>query len=164
MGKRKYPIVKDTWVYGHITPDGMIYIGYSCCDKCWKRWRPTLYYYSELQLYIDKFGWDNIKHLVFKDGLTEEQGRLLEGLLINQAMKDGWSINKIGSGGLYCDGNNDKYMLKGKNKEYMKAWYEANREQQLEYAKAYRETHKEERKAYREENQEKNPRTNKGLL
>ena len=53
---RKYQKVTGWWVYGHITPNGKIYIGYSggkdgdkqCCD----RWNKGGYKSTELQPYL----------------------------------------------------------------------------------------------------------------
>ena len=97
---RKYPKVTGSWTYGHIVvPEKLIYIGSSDEPECCKRWNPSGYRKTELYPYIEKCGWDNIKHIVFKDGLTPKQAEQLEDLLITQAKIDGWCINKRGSGG-----------------------------------------------------------------
>ena len=132
--KRKYPKVTGWWVYGHITPDGKIYIGYSGRKHCSQRWHPTQYKRKSLEPYIEKFGWNNIKHIVFKDGLTIEQALQLEDLLITQATIDGWCINKRGSGGEW----------RKNPKKYYKQWWESNKEKQAEKNKKYRDSHKEE--------------------
>lgn len=120
---RKYGEVTGSWVYGHITPNGKIYIGSSDDKYISQRWHPDRYKECSLNPYIEKYGWDNIKHIVFKDGLTPKQAEILEGLLIIQAKIDGWCINKRNSGGEARDNI----------KEYKK-----------KYDKQYREEHKEE--------------------
>lgn len=122
---RKYPKVKGNWVYGHITPDGKIYIGKSGRKQCNDRWQPSHYTDKSLQPYIEKYGWDNIKHIVFKDGLTKEQAEQLEGLLIKQAKADGWCININNGGG----------EAKENPKKYRKQYYEKNKEKVCELTK-----------------------------
>ena len=132
--KRKYPKVTGYWVYGHITPNGKIYIGYSGRKQCGQRWQPIHYKDKSLEPYIEQFGWENIKHIVFKDGLTIEQALQLEDLLIIQATIDGWCINKRGSGGEW----------RKDPKKYYKQWWEINKERRAEKNKIYRDSHKDE--------------------
>lgn len=102
---RKYPKLTGNWVYGHITPNGKIYIGCSGDKYAVQRWNPNSYKGCSLYTYIEKYGWDNIKHIVFKDGLTKEQAKQLEDLLITQAKIDGWCINRNRSGNIATDLN-----------------------------------------------------------
>lgn len=149
---RKYQKVSGWWVYAHLTPDyQFIYLGYSggkdggkqCCD----RWQPNYYKGTSLEPYIEKYGWDNLIHIVIQDGLTEEQAEKIEGALIKQAKVDGWCINQQYSGGV-C-----------KNKDYLKQYYEANKEYYKQYRKQYYEENKEElyqkHKQYKEERKER---------
>lgn len=109
MNKRKYPKVTGSWTYGHIiVPEKLIYIGSSDQPECCYRWQPSRYRTTELYPYIEKHGWDNIKHIIFKDGLTPEQAEVLEDLLITQAKIDGWCINYKRSGDIKKD-NPKKY-------------------------------------------------------
>ena len=126
---RKYPKVTGSWTYGHIVvPEKLIYIGSSDEPECCKRWQPILYKTTELYQYIEKHGWDNIKHIVFKDGLTPKQAEQLEDLLITQATIDGWCINKRGSGGYRRDNPKEYYKQKRR---------EENKEERKEYNKQY---------------------------
>lgn len=103
----KYKKVTGWWVYGHITPNGKIYIGCSGDKYQSSRLNPNKYKRGSLQPYIEKYGWDNIKHIVFKDGLTQKQAEQLEDLLITQAKNDGWCINKKNSSGFERDNPQD---------------------------------------------------------
>lgn len=136
---RKYPNVTGNWTYGHIVvPEKLIYIGSSGEPKCCRRWRPSGYEGTELQPYIEKHGWDNIKHIVFKDGLTPKQAKQLEDLLITQAKIDGWCINGQGSGGYTIDNR----------KEYSKQYYNEHKDEIKNRNKIYYQEHIEERKEY----------------
>lgn len=126
--RRKYPKVTGSWTYGHIVvPEKLIYIGSSDEQECCKRWQPILYKGTELYQYIEKHGWDNIQHIVFKDGLTPKQAEQLEDLLITQATIDGWCINKQGSGGYWRDNQ----------PECMKQYRKEHKEEIKEYYKQY---------------------------
>lgn len=113
----KYQKVNGWWVYGHITPDGMIYIGCSGEKYVANRFTPSKYKRGSLYPYIEKYEWKNIKHIIFKDGLTQKQAEILEDLLIAQARIDNWCINKKTSGGLERD-NRPEY-----HKQYYKNYY-----------------------------------------
>lgn len=146
---RKYPKVTGSWTYGHIVvPENLIYIGSSDRKIISQRWNPSHYETTELQPYIEKHGWDNIKHIVFKDGLTPKQAKQLEDLLIAQAKIDGWCINKQGSG----------WEWKDNPKEYFKQYCEEHKEERKKQHKKYYEEYKEEIKLrvkqYREEHKE----------
>ena len=126
---RKYPKVTGSWTYGHIVvPEKLIYIGRSDQPECCYRWNPSGYKTTELYPYIEKHGWDNIKHIVFKDGLTKEQAKQLEGLLIKQATIDGWCINKNESYGMF------------NKKTYFKQYRESHKAEQKTYSMKFRST------------------------
>lgn len=129
MGKRKYQKVTGYWVYGHITPNGKIYIGCSGKEKCSDRFKSQTYNGGSLQPYIEKYGWNNIKHIVFKDGLTQKQAEQLEDLLITQAKIDGWCINIKNSGGYERDNPKEYY------KQYFKQ--ETHRKKVMENSRRY---------------------------
>lgn len=98
MSKKIYPNTTGYYCYCHITPDEMFYIGKSGQQPS-KRWKPSLYKDCSLGLYIKQFGWENIRHVVLKDGLTKDQAIKLEGLLIEEAKRQGFCINQQHSGG-----------------------------------------------------------------
>lgn len=122
---REYKKVTGWWVYGHITPNGKIYIGCSG-QEISSRWQSSHYKNTTLENYIEKYGWDNIKHIVFKDGLTQKQAEQLEDLLIIQARIDNWCINKLNSGGEWRDNRKEydkNYRQQPHIKNYIKNFH-----------------------------------------
>lgn len=82
-------IVKDSTqykVYVHITPSNKYYIGITCntldgrwgVDGC--NYKYNKHFYNAIQ----KYGWDNIKHLVLFENLTQELACLIEIELIKK--------------------------------------------------------------------------------
>ena len=73
---------KNYCVYEHVFPNGKKYIGISCDAE--KRWRNGKGYETQPKIAraINKYGWNNIKHEVLIDGLTQEQAEKIEALLI----------------------------------------------------------------------------------
>ena len=135
----KYQKVNGHWNYCFIMPDGMFYIGESGKKYCSTRWSQTQYKNTVVQPYIEKYGWENIRKVVLKDGLTEEQALQLEDLLIQEARKGGWCINRLRSGG----NRKEKWETENKDrrKEYRRLYYqeyrEKNREKYNEYMRKY---------------------------
>ena len=65
-------MAKKTWcVYRHTFPNGKVYIGAS--SQPIQRWNSGKGYATNKKMYDDiiRFGWDNIKHEILYDGLTE---------------------------------------------------------------------------------------------
>ena len=85
-------------VYQHVTPDGMYYFGQT--QNVERRWsnNGAEYKRTALQPYIEKFGWDNIKHIVLFRDQTKEDALFIEDFLIETAREDGVCINKQRSG------------------------------------------------------------------
>lgn len=100
--KRKYQKIEGWWVYVHKTPNNMYYVGQSK-RQIHQRWQPSLYHNMSLHPYIEQYGWENIEHLVVKDGLTEEQALYWEDLLIQLYSQMGCCINKQRSGNCTAD-------------------------------------------------------------
>ena len=168
-------------VYQHVTPDGMYYFGQTSNIK--RRWRNNgaEYKRTALQPYIEKFGWDNIQHIVLFKDQTKENALWIENFLIETAREDGVCINKqrsglISKGEGYDQDRNQKYYEtnkgqiqerhkqyyetnKGQISEQKKQYYETNKEQILEQQKQYYETNKDKKREYnrqyREQNREK---------
>ena len=116
----KYPKTIGYYVYCHITPDEMFYIGMSKQQPS-QRWKPLYYKGTSLQPGIEEFGWNSIRHVVLKDGLTKEQAEVLECLLIDEATRQGFCLNKQRSGGIKRDNRNEydrEYRQTEKYKEY----------------------------------------------
>ena len=88
-------------VYAHITPSNKIYIGMTGRNPI-ERWaNGTAYKFNRhFENAIKKYGWDNIKHFIVKDGLTYDEACSLEIQLIQRFNstdpKHGYNIAKGG--------------------------------------------------------------------
>ena len=112
-------------VYQHVTPDGMYYFG--ATQNVERRWsnNGAEYKRTALQPYIEKFGWDNIKHIVLFKDQTRENALWIEDFLIETAREDGVCINKQRSG------------LVSKEEGYKQEYYQQNKQQIREYQQEY---------------------------
>lgn len=72
------------YVYRHIFPDGKVYVG-MCRRHPEVRWMEGEGYLNNKELYtaINKYGWDNIRHEIVGQNLTEEEALAIESLLID---------------------------------------------------------------------------------
>jgi len=134
------------FVYEHITPDGMYYIGVTTDIK--KRWKTKGYDYrtTSLQPYIDKYGWDNIQHQILFENQTKENALWIEDFLIRTASEDGVCINKNRSGLVSKeDGYFQQY-----NKQYREEHQDYFKEQNKKYREEHRDYYKEYGKRYRQ--------------
>lgn len=73
-------------VYMHISPSNKAYIGITC-QKPNERWGLNGSEYCRgtqrrFQKAIEKYGWNNFEHIIWADGLTEEEANHMEILLI----------------------------------------------------------------------------------
>lgn len=70
-------------VYIHLTPDNCIYIGQTEFEPK-ERWKNGKGYCVESPIgkKIKEFGWDKIKHLIFKDNITASEAATIERDLI----------------------------------------------------------------------------------
>ena len=129
-------------VYQHVTPDGLYYFGQTNDIK--RRWEANGCHYKEtaLQPYIEKYGWDNIQHIVLFRDQTKENALWIEDFLIETAREDGVCINKNRSG------------LLSKEEGYKQEYYEQNKEQILEQKRQYYEQNKDKKQQYYEENKQ----------
>ena len=159
-------------VYQHVTPDGMYYFGQTNNIK--RRWEGNgaRYKGTALYPYIEKYGWDNIQHIVLFKDQTKENALWIENFLIETAREDGVCINKQRSGLVSKEeGYSQEYYQqnkqqirekqnqyyetnKGQIQERQKQYYETNKEQILEQQKQYYEQNKDKKKQYREQNKE----------
>ena len=153
-------------VYQHVTPDNMYYFGQTNDIK--RRWECNGIHYKETALYpyIEKFGWDNIQHIVLFKDQTRENALFIENFLIETAREDGVCINKNRSG---LVSKEDEYerrrhkqyreQNKDKIKKQQKQYYETNKDKILEHHREYKEQNKdkirEQQKQYREQNKDK---------
>ena len=138
-------------VYQHVTPDGMYYFG--ATNNIKRRWsrNGAEYKGTALQPYIEKFGWDNIQHIVLFKDQTKENALWIEDFLIETAREDGACINKQRSGLISKE--------EGYNQDRNQKYYEQNkdriREYRREYNREYYEQNKDKRKDYLEQNKDK---------
>ena len=129
-------------VYQHVTPDKMYYFGQT--QNVERRWRNNgaEYKRTALQPYIEKFGWDNIQHIVLFRDQTKENALWIENFLIETAREDGVCINKQRSGLVSKEEDYDKNQSKqyyetnkGHVQERHKQYYQKNRDKELEQRK-----------------------------
>ena len=152
-------------VYQHVTPDGFFYFGQT--QNVERRWRNNGAEYkgTALQPYIEKYGWDNIQHIVLFRDQTKENALWIEDFLITTAQEDGVCINKQRSGNIskeegYKQDYDKHYYKKNKDKknQYHEQYYEENKEKLKEYGKKHYETNKNKRseqmKRYYEEHRD----------
>ena len=138
-------------VYVHITPDGMHYFGATSNIK--RRWSSNGIQYKTTSLYpyIEKFGWDNIKHIILFENQSKEDALKIEDSLIISGWEKGNCINKIRSGNI----KKEDWYIKKLHKNY----YEQNKQQILEQHKQYRRENREKcneyQREYREQNKDK---------
>ena len=140
-------------VYQHVTPDGMYYFGQTNNIK--RRWRNNGAGYkgTALQPYIEKFGWDNIQHIVLFKDQPKENALWIEDFLITTAQEDGVCINKQRSGNISKEEGYQKQYYET-NKEQKQQYYQKNKEQILEQRREYREQNRDKIKQYYEQNKE----------
>ncbi len=138
-------------VYQHVTPDNMYYFGATQnVERRWSR-NGAEYKGTGLQPYIEKFGWDNIQHIVLFRDQTRENALFIENFLIETAREDGVCINKQRSG----------YVSKeeGYHKNQCNQYYKQNREKELkrkqEYYQKNRDEILEQKRDYYQKNREK---------
>ena len=127
-------------VYQHVTPDGMYYFGQT--QNVERRWsnNGAEYKRTALQPYIEKFGWDNIKHIVLFRDQTRENALFIEDFLITTAQEDGVCINKQRSGLISKE--------EGYDQQKSKQYYEQNKDKRRKYQRDYREQNKDKRREY----------------
>ena len=95
-------------LYRHITPSNKVYVGITCQKPAW-RWNHGKGYCRKSQPYfaraIEKYGWDNIKHEILFEGLTEEKAKRFEIELIRFYKMLAMSYNMTNGG----DGHRGTY-------------------------------------------------------
>ena len=146
-------------VYQHITPDNMYYFGQTQNVK--KRWsnNGSLYKGTALQPYIEKFGWENIQHIVLFKDQTRENALSIEDSLIISGWEKGNCINQQRSGLISKeDGYKQEYdkQYYEQNKDKKQQYYEQNKDKRLEYQQEYYEQNKEQIREYQQEYYEQN--------
>ena len=130
-------------VYQHVTPDGMYYFGQTNNIK--RRWsrNGAEYKTTSLYPYIEKYGWDNIQHIILFENQSKEDALKIEDSLIISGWEKGNCINQQRSGNVSKEGG------------YFQQYYEQNKEQISEQKKQYYEQNKDKIKQYYEQNKDK---------
>ena len=151
--------VSDNYtVYTHrvVTEDNgpMYYVGVTINPK--QRWYASCYCETALKPYIDKYGWDNIEHRVFADGLDYEMARKLEDTLIQLYRHFDSCINYNRSGLIEVSDKNAYEAERYKRPEVRQHM----REQQREYS--HRPEVKERRREYRRNFEREYNKTERG--
>lgn len=111
-------------IYMHIFPNEKTYIGITglSLDDRWKnngsgyKGQPLVY------RAINKYGWDNIKHIVLEDGLSQDEARMLERCYIymyeSNDRKCGYNIARGGDGcGMHSSESKELMSLQRKGKK-----------------------------------------------
>jgi len=135
-------------VYTHWTPNNMVYVGVTSQDLK-LRWRPSQYKGMSLYPYIEKFGWENIKHEVIYTCEDKEEAYQVEEDMRQYYEDNGCCINKQRSGLIKAKDENE-YMrqyrqdnpeAREKHKELCRKWRQDHKEEQAEYHRQYYKDH-----------------------
>ena len=145
-------------VYQHVTPDGMYYFGQT--QNVERRWRNNgaEYKRTALQPYIEKYGWDNIQHIVLFRDQTRENALWIEDFLIETAREDGVCINQQRSGNITNkEGYYQQRYQKNRDKilEQQRAYYQKNRDKSKQYYEQHRDEILEQQKRQKRKNRDK---------
>ena len=129
-------------VYQHVTPDKMYYFGTT--QNVEQRWsnNGSLYKGTSLYPYIEKYGWDNIQHIVLFENQTKENALNIEDSLIISGWEKGNCINKQRSGNI------------SKEEGYSREYYEQNKDKRKDYL----EQNKDKIRKQRQQRYQKKPR------
>ena len=94
MGNKLYRFSNNYIVYKHISPSGKVYVGITH-QKANRRWRDGAGYRCCIKFKhaINKYGWNNLKHIIVAHGLTMDQAVKMERKLIKYYMDLGISYN-----------------------------------------------------------------------
>lgn len=114
---------KDYKLYVHIAPNGKKYYGITKQEKVNRRWENGKGYKTNQHFTsaINKYGWDNIEHIVLQEGLDEEEAKELEQYMIQwydtANSQYGYNISLGGEGGNASERTKKKLseLRKGKN-------------------------------------------------
>ena len=115
------------------------------------RWRCNGIHYRDTSLntYIEKYGWDNIQHIVLYENLTYEDALKIEDSLIISGWEKGNCINKRRSGNV----SKDDVYIREYQREYSREYQEKNKDKIRKYQREYKRQsrqRKKEEKQFRE--------------
>lgn len=94
--------MNDYAVYMHVFPNGKRYIGITCQKPIEKRWYSKGTGYKQcpkMWSAIQKYGWENVEHIVLFEGLVKEDAAQKEISLIKEydTIKNGYNIENGGN-------------------------------------------------------------------
>lgn len=119
-------------VYKHTSPNGKVYIGITS-KKPEDRWLKGQGYKNNSYFYraINKYGWDNFKHEILFEDLTQEQANIIEQMQINYYdstnARKGYNIS-IGGGAMTGRKHSDQTRAKMSEKaKGRKVWCEGKK-------------------------------------
>ena len=143
-------------VYQHVTPDGMHY--YGATNNIKRRWEGNgrLYKTTALQPYIEKYGWNNIQHIILFENQSKEDALKIEDSLIISGWEKGNCINQQRSGNISKEEGYYREYRREYREENREKYNEYQREYQREYHREYREQNKDEFRKYQREYRRKN--------
>ena len=101
-------IDKPYVVYRHIFPNGKSYIGITCVKPYYYRWRAGSSYSHQPKVYnaIKKYGWENIRHELLYENLSQEEANRIEQEMIAKfdSVNNGYNVSTGGGGsfGIPC--------------------------------------------------------------
>lgn len=113
--------MKTFVVYRHIFPNGKNYIGITCAEPYTRRWRGGSSYQQQPKMWkaICKYGWENIKHEILYENLSQDEANQKEQEMIEyyNSVSDGYNISTGGGGtfGIPCS-EETKRKIGAKNK------------------------------------------------
>lgn len=130
--------MKDNYiVYQHVTPDGVYYFGTTKDIKYrWSR-NGAFYKKTALEPYIDKYGWDNIKHQILFRDQTKDNALWIEDFLIQTGREDGVCINKKRSGNVSKEDGYKRDYMREYMREYNRRKNENNQLKELGYIQLF---------------------------
>ena len=100
-------------VYKHTFPNGKVYIGITC-QKVYKRWGNKYANAPFMKNAIQKYGWENVKHEILFENLTQEEAEQKEIELIAQYKSNQREFGyNIANGGMHRGKTNNETKIKG---------------------------------------------------
>ena len=98
---KDYTKDKKYLLYVHVFPNGKMYVGITCINP-FRRWRNGLGYRNQplMKRAIDKYGWNNIRHVIMYENLDYDTAVWKERLLIKLFNTNSYNDN---SNGYNCD-------------------------------------------------------------
>lgn len=112
-------MIRNYCIYKHTCPNGKVYIGITGGNPL-DRWKSGKGYENNLHFYraILKYGWDNIKHEILLDSLTQKEAAHYETELIAAYE----STNPQFGYNISCGGEIGRKGIKQSKESYVQAW------------------------------------------